>query len=64
MDNSVGMDIRPSAEEKKKIRRGYFFAALVIFIDIVIFQGMSRLILLITALVNGLISLFWFSDGY
>ncbi len=54
VDNSVGMDIRPSAEEKKKIRRGYFFAALVIFIDIVIFQGISRLILLITALVNGM----------
>ena len=54
MDNSVGMDIRPSAEEKKKIRRGYFLAALVIFIDIVIFQGVSRLTLLITALVNGM----------
>ena len=54
VDNSVGMDIRPSAEERKRSEGVIFFAALVIFIDIVIFQGMSRLILLITALVNGM----------
>lgn len=47
------VSVVPGKREKSYIRKRYFFASLAVFADLFIFQGASRILLIIVGLANG-----------